>query len=342
VRHHDRLLTLILTGAVGLIVSLAFLQFSAPDLALTQISVEVVTTVLLLLALNLLPKISPRETGLWQRLAHGSFALAIGVAVAALAHAVLTRDFTTISHYHLAQSKPGGGGVNVVNVILVDFRGYDTFGEIIVLGIAGLAIVALLDSALRGAAGERLAAVRHGLRSPDAHPLILVVTTRILLPLALTAGAYIFLRGHNAPGGGFIAGIVIAIALIMQYMASGYAWASQRARLDPQAMIGGGIMLAGATGLAAWLFGRPFLTSAHGHVHLPLIGEVELASAVAFDLGVFMTVVGTVVVALATISRVEERAGVQPQPASPARPAAVLEEARRERAPSTSLSEERV
>jgi multicomponent K+:H+ antiporter subunit A len=340
-RHHDRLLTLILTGAIGVIVSLAFLQFSAPDLALTQISVEVVTTVLLLLALNLLPKASPRETGLWQRLAHGSFALAVGVAVAALAYAVLTRDFTTISDYHLALSKPGGGGANVVNVILVDFRGYDTFGEIIVLGIAGLAVVALLDSALRGAAGERLAAVRHGLRSPDAHPLILVVTTRILLPLALTAGAYIFLRGHNAPGGGFIAGIVIAIALIMQYMASGYAWANQRARLDPQAMIGGGIMIAGAIGLAAWLFGRPFLTSAHGYVHLPLVGEVELASAVAFDLGVFLTVVGTVVVALATISRVEERAGVKPQPPSPARPSAVLDEARRERA-STSLSEEKV
>jgi multicomponent K+:H+ antiporter subunit A len=341
-RHHDRLLTLILTAAVGLIVSLAFLQFSAPDLALTQISVEVVTTVLLLLALNLLPKVSPGKTSRWLKLAHASFALAVGVSAAALAYMVLSRDFASISDYHLAQSKPGGGGANVVNVILVDFRGYDTFGEIIVLGIAGLAIVALLDSALQGAAGERLAAVRHGLRSPDAHPLILVVTTRVLLPLALTAGAYIFLRGHNAPGGGFIAGIVIAIALIMQYMASGYAWASERARLGPQSMIGGGIMLAGATGLAAWLFGRPFLTSAHRHVHLPLIGEIELASAVAFDLGVFLTVVGTVLVALATISRVEERARVQPQPASTASPTTAQEEVSRERVRSSSLSEEKV
>src|SRR3546814_5882343 len=72
----------------------------------------------------------------------------------------MTRDFTSISAYHLAQSTPAGGGTNVVNVILVDFRGYDTFGEIIVLGIAALAIYALLDGALRGPAGKSLASWR--------------------------------------------------------------------------------------------------------------------------------------------------------------------------------------
>ncbi len=316
-RHRDRLFALVLTSAVGLIVSLVFLQFSAPDLALTQISVDVVTTILLLLALNLLPKTSPRETDIPGRLGRGGLAAAVGFGVGALAYAILTRDFQTISDYHLAEAKPAGGGTNVVNVILVDFRGFDTFGEIIVLGIAAVTIFALLDTALKGASARTLAAIRHGVQSMDVHPLILVVATRVLLPLALTVAVFIFLRGHNEPGGGFIAGLIVAIALIMQYLASGYAWASKRARMDSQALIGAGVAIAGLTGTASLLLGWPFLTSTYTYIDLPLIGEVEVASAVAFDLGVFLTVVGVVMVSLAQISRVEERVKHKPLPEGP-------------------------
>ena len=315
--HRERLLALILTSGVGLIVSLLFIQFSAPDLALTQISVDVVTTILLLLALNLLPKTSPVETNTAGRLARGGLAAAVGVGAGALAYAIMTRDFHSIADYHLAEAKPGGGGTNVVNVILVDFRGFDTFGEIIVLGIAAITIFALLDTALRGAAARTLDSIRHPVQSKDAHPLILVVATRVLLPLALTVAVFIFMRGHNEPGGGFIAGLIVAIALIMQYLASGYAWAAQRARIDSQAMIGGGIAIAGLTGLASLVLGWPFLTSTYTHIDLPLVGDVEIASAVAFDLGVFLTVVGVVMVSLAQISRVEERAEREPVPEGP-------------------------
>ena len=134
--HVSRLITLVLTSVVGLIVSVAFLQFSAPDLALTQISVEVVTTILLLLALNLLPRRSEPERSAAARWGSGAIAVVAGLGVAYLAYAVMTRDVSSISEYHVALSKPGGGGTNIVNVILVDFRGFDTFGEIIVLGIA--------------------------------------------------------------------------------------------------------------------------------------------------------------------------------------------------------------
>ncbi|HEX2150785.1 MAG TPA: hydrogen gas-evolving membrane-bound hydrogenase subunit E, partial [Stellaceae bacterium] len=316
VRHRDRLLVLVLTSIVGLIVSLAFMQFSAPDLALTQITVDVVTTILLLLALNLLPRTGD-EPASGTRWLHAAVAMVAGTGVGGLAYAVMTRNFETISGYYLAEAKPGGGGANVVNVILVDFRGFDTFGEIIVLGIAAVAIFALLDMALRGAAARRLATMRLPEQAADAHPLLLVVATRVLLPLSLTVAMYIFLRGHNAPGGGFIAGLVVAIALIMQYIASGYAWAATRARVDAQAMIGGGVALAGLTGIAAWYFGRPFLTSAHGHFYVPLIGEVELASAMAFDLGVMLTVVGAVLLSLRQISRVEQRAEHEPVPQGP-------------------------
>ncbi|GAA0568435.1 monovalent cation/H+ antiporter subunit A [Craurococcus roseus] len=316
--HRDRLLTLILTSVAGLVVSLAFVQFSAPDLALTQISVEVVFTILLLLALNLLPKETPPEPArLLRRARDGLLAAAAGIGAAGLAFAAMTRDVRSISEYHLAQSKPGGGGTNVVNVTLVDFRGFDTFGEIIVLCVAALAIYALLDGALRGEAARRLASMRQGEEAADAHPLLLVVATRVLLPLALTAGAYIFLRGHNQPGGGFIAGLVVAIALLMQSMASGYEWAARRRRVEAHTMLGLGVLIAGLTGAASFAFGRPFLTSAFGYFHLPVVGEVELASAIAFDLGVFLAVVGTVLLSLSQISRVQGRAERKPVPAGP-------------------------
>ena len=222
----------------------------------------------------------------------------------ALAYAVMTRDFQTISDYHLAEAKPGGGGTNVVNVILVDFRGLDTFGEIIVLGIAAITIFALLDTALKGAAARTLASIRSPEQSKDAHPLMLVVATRVLLPLALTVAVFIFLRGHNQPGGGFIAGLIVAIALIMQYLASGYTWAAERAKIDTQAVIGIGVAIAGLAGIGSLFLGWPFLTSTYTYLEWPLVGEFEVASAIAFDLGVFLAVVGVVILSLAQISRV--------------------------------------
>ncbi|MCX8101627.1 MAG: monovalent cation/H+ antiporter subunit A [Geminicoccaceae bacterium] len=311
--HHERLVALIVTSVVGLIVSLTFVWFSAPDLALTQLSVEIVTTVLLLLALNYLPPGSPRESAPVRRGRDVAIAALAGLGVTVLLYAILTSDFAlpTISAYHLAESKPGGGGTNVVNVILVDFRGYDTLGEIIVLGIAALAIFAVLDSTFRGAAVERLRTWSHAPEAADRHPMMLVVATRVMLPLALMVGVYIFLRGHNQPGGGFIAGLVVGVALIVQYMASGWAWARARTRVDYHALIGFGVLVATATGVGSWLFDRPFLTSSYGYLHLPLVGEVELATAMLFDLGVFSTVVGVVMLVLANMARVAARAEPQ-------------------------------
>jgi len=227
-----------------------------------------------------------------------------GLGMAGASWAMMTRDVESLSGYYLDNAVSGGGGTNVVNVILVDFRGFDTFGEITVLGIAALAIYALLDGSLFGRVGRRLSAWSPDLpQSADRHPMIMVVATRVMLPLAMLVGAYIFLRGHNQPGGGFIAALVVSIALIMQYMASGFGWAAQRVRINYHAMIGTGVLVAAATGIAAMVMEQPFLTSAFAHVHLPLVGEFEVASAMAFDTGVFLTVVGAVMLALANLSR---------------------------------------
>jgi multicomponent K+:H+ antiporter subunit A len=312
--QRNRLAVLILMGIIGLMVSVGFNYFSAPDLALTQISVEVVTIILLLLALNFLPNRTPVESGAARRIRDGAIALVGGVAAAALIYTILISDFpmTSISEYHLANSYKGGGGDNVVNVILVDFRGFDTFGEIIVLGIAALVIYALTETLLSGPVRARLLNRDYEeARAGDAHPLMMVVLTRVMMPIVLMVGVYIFLRGHNEPGGGFIAGLVVAIAVVMQYMASGFAWADKRQRYPYHGIIGAGVLAAGLTGIGAWFAGAPFLTSAFGYFRIPPMEEFELATAMGFDLGVFLAVVGAVMLSLESFSRLGRRAGTE-------------------------------
>ncbi|HUG46244.1 MAG TPA: monovalent cation/H+ antiporter subunit A, partial [Sphingomicrobium sp.] len=237
-----RYLALIFISAVGLIVALGFVHLSAPDLALTQVSVEVVTILLLLLALNLLPRQPPRVSGTLRRARDGVIGAAGGVAAGLAAWAVMTRSPNDpISSYHWEKAYSGGGGTNVVNVTLVDFRAFDTFGEIIVLGIAALGIFPLLETATRGVSGYRLTHWKfETVYSPERHPMMVVVATRLLLPLAILTAVYIFLRGHNMPGGGFIAGLVLSVAMLMQYMASGFEWADRRTRVTRHALIAWG------------------------------------------------------------------------------------------------------
>jgi multicomponent K+:H+ antiporter subunit A len=313
--HRNRLVALILTGVVGLLIAPLFAFFSAPDLALTQLTVEVVTLLLMLLALNFLPKETPVESRLSRKLRDAGIATIAGLGIGGLAYAMMTRQpaFDPISAFHWAQSKPGAGGTNAVNTIIVDFRGYDTFGEIIVLGIAALVIYALSESLLRSSAvTARLAAHPRNRESGDRHPMMLVVATRLLLPMAMMVGVYIYLRGHNLPGGGFVAGLVFAIAYLIQYMASGYDWSHGRQRYDHHVLIGWGVLFAALAGVGAWAFGLPFLTSGYTYVHLDPLEEFELATAAIFDLGVFLCVLGAVLLALASLSRLALRTGEGP------------------------------
>ena len=310
--HRDRVVALVLTGVVGLLIAPFFAYFSAPDLALTQISVEVVTILLMLLALNFLPKTTPAESPPLRRLDDAAVAGIAGLGIGWLAYAMMTRApaFDPISAFHLAQSKPGAGGTNAVNTIIVDFRGYDTFGEIIVLGIAALVIYALSETLLRSpAVTRRLGAIIPQREDGDRHPMMLVVSTRFLLPMAMMVGVYIYLRGHNLPGGGFVAGLVFAIAYLMQYMASGYVWSHARQRYDHHALIGWGVLIASLSGVGAWAFGLPFLTSGFEYVNIWPLEEFELATAAIFDLGVFLCVLGAVLLALASLSRLALRTG---------------------------------
>jgi len=299
--HRCRFVALMFASVVGLVVVLAFVRFGAPDLALTQLSVEVVTIVLLLLMLRFVPAEAPGEERGRRRWRDATVAAVAGGGVATLVYAMLSRPFETISGFHADNAVSGGGGTNIVNVILVDFRGFDTLGEIAVLAMAAFGVHALLG-------GLRLEPfAKRSLDTADRHPIMLEMLMRPLLPLALAVSVFILLRGHNLPGGGFIAGLVAAVAVMLQYLAGGIDFATARIRIDYVRMIAIGLTIAVATGAGSWVFGRPFMTSAFGYLEPPLIGKFEVASAMAFDLGVFVVVLSGVLLVLSELGGLSRR-----------------------------------
>jgi multicomponent K+:H+ antiporter subunit A len=132
---------------------------------------------------------------------------------------------------------------------------------------------------------------------------MLTLLIRGFAPVALLVAGWLFLRGHQLPGGGFVAGLVTAVVLSLLPLTSTRTATGANARTDLHRTAAAGLAIAGATGFGAWAFGRPFMTSAHGHVHLPIVGDVEWASAALFDLGVFLVVVGTVMLMLDGLGR---------------------------------------
>jgi multicomponent K+:H+ antiporter subunit A len=303
--HRIRMVSLLMLSIVGLMVSVAFTRFSAPDLALTQLTVEVATIILLMLALFFLPQSTPRESSSLRILRDVVISSTVGVIIASICYALLTRPLNSISEFFVANAKTGGGGTNVVNVILVDFRGFDTLGEITVLGIAALGIFKLLSRIpLYMPASDSEGRPW----SKDRHPILLACISQSLLPLALLVSAYIFLRGHNLPGGGFIAGLVTSIAFILQYMAHGTAWINERFDVNYRKIIASGIAIAMFTGVGSWFFDKPFLTTWFDYFDIPFVGKTELASAIVFDLGVYLTVVGATLMILASLGNMTANA----------------------------------
>ena len=299
VRHRERLEALVYLGVVGLAVSLTFGALSAPDLLLTQLLVEVASILLLLLALNFLPRRTARTDTPARRWRDAGLALGAGAGISTLVYAVLSRPRPdSLAPWFLDNAVPGAFGTNAVNVILVDFRAFDTLGEITVLGLAAVLVAALLPRA--GTAGTVDAP---GAAAGAGRSLMLEVTSRVMLPLTALVAVWFFLRGHNLPGGGFIGGLVLAIGLLLPYLGSGADWVERRSAPRFEAWIGWGLACATVTGLVSLALDHPFLTSAYLTPVLPVIEKLPIPSAMFFDLGVFLTVAGAAALALTRLGR---------------------------------------
>ncbi|GGA77504.1 monovalent cation/H+ antiporter subunit A [Brucella endophytica] len=335
-----RLTALAMLGGAGLVTCVTFAWASAPDLAMTQLLVEIVTMVLILLGLRWLPKrpageeMMPVETGPRLR-RHRDFLIAAagGGGMAFLAYAIMTRPVTSnIGDYFIEHAYTEGGGRNIVNVILVDFRGFDTFGEIAVLGVVALSVFALLRRFRP--APESIAAPRQqyiqnaddqmkaGRQAGDTLADYLAVPSVImqwLFPVIIVFAVYLFLRGHDLPGGGFAAGVALAAGFILQYMAAGIRVAESRLRILPLRWIALGLLIAAFTGMGSWVFGYPFLTEYIHYPVLPLVGEIPVTSALLFDLGVFLLVVGATVLVLVALAHQSVRSHRAARSAAPRR-----------------------
>ena len=329
---YHRLAAMIMVSVCGLMTCITFVWFSAPDLALTQLVVEVVTTVLILLGLRWLPRrieeVSPLPSSLRKarirRLRDLLLSVGVGGGMALLSYAMLTRQTPNdISSFYLSRALPDGGGSNVVNVMLVDFRGFDTLGEITVLMATALTVFALLrrfrppkeslelPNQQRQLAPDVVTDLVNPRSASDTalgFMMVPAVLVRLLLPIAFVVSMYLFIRGHNQPGGGFVAGLVMSVAFILQYMVAGTQWVEAQMSLRPLRWMGTGLLFATVTGLGAMAFGYPFLTTHTAHLHLPLLGDIHVASALFFDIGVYAVVVGSTLLILTALAHQSVRA----------------------------------
>ncbi|WP_280331906.1 Na+/H+ antiporter subunit A [Nocardia wallacei] len=312
----NRLASVLLVGVTGYGCGVIFALHGAPDLALTQFLVETLTLVIFVLVLRKFPaEIEPdRATAFKARRA--LLAALVGAAVAVLAaFATASRGTEPIWH-RIPQAAYGfGGGKNAVNVLLVDIRAWDTLGEISVLVVAATGVASLMFRSRRFGTLPRVADAPGYTPDPDraywlpASPLlaprhrsmVLAMTTRLVFPTLMVLSAYFFFAGHNAPGGGFAGGLTAGLALVLRYLAGGRYELAEALPVDAGHVLGAGLALSAGTATGSLLLGAPPLSSAIVEVTLPLLGHVKFVTALLFDLGVYLIVVGLVLDALRSL-----------------------------------------
>jgi len=309
---------LISLSVAGFLITFYFVLYRAPDLALTQILVEAVTLILILLLLGRFPKSAERGEIVQQssRLRGGmNFVIALGVGCLMT---LLTLWFTAhpppelLGHLISQNTVELAAGTNAVNTVLVDFRGFDTLGEITVLVIAMLGGLGLLmrrkrtpEEYRQGPMGPPGSGIDHptdieatrlnAIAAPtDRGPrsFILEAMTRLAFFFINVFAVYLLLRGHNLPGGGFIAGLATATSLVLLSLSLGLVELHRLIRFDPARLAAWGLLLATSTALAPMLFGHTFFEHFHWHWDVPLLGHLEVGTPLVFDAAVYLVVVG--------------------------------------------------
>jgi len=308
----NRLSAVIIVGVTGYTLAFIFALHGAPDLALTQLLTETIVMVIFMLVLRRMPasaewKQDPKMGRLRAWLSVGT---GLTVTVVAM-FAINARQSKPISEFMPDLAKEIGHGANTVNVLLVDLRAWDTFGEITVIIIAALGVASLIYRTQSFARASRRPILRvtgrrwlaAGVESEQAlnRSLMIDVSTRVLFPSMVALSFYFFFAGHNAPGGGFAGGLVAALALILRYLAGGRAELEETLPIDAGRTMGTGLFLSALAAVTPMFFGHPPLTSGYTSPEIPLIGKVSLPSALVFDAGVYLIVVGLTLYILSSL-----------------------------------------
>jgi multicomponent Na+:H+ antiporter subunit A len=346
VRADKRFLAVLMVSITGYGIALLFALQGAPDLAVTQLLVETIMLVAFILGMRRLPPQLRDRTGGRYRVVRIAVALAFGAAavLAGLA-AMSAREAAPVSLGFPELAYAGGGGLNVVNVTLVDIRAWDTFGEIAVLALAATGIASLIfirqrygelgpvDSVETGSVGRvrgvealsrdaaELAVARTFATlardawlvagrtlAPERRSIIFEVVTRLVFHSMIVLSVYLLLAGHNFPGGGFAGGLLAGLALTVRYLAGGRFELHEATSASPGALLGTGLATAALSGAVPLAFGGQVFQSAIIELWLPVFGDVKFVTSTLFDIGVYLVVVGLVVDVLRSLgARVDEQ-----------------------------------
>lgn len=332
VRANKRFLAVLMVSVTGYGIALMFALQGAPDLALTQMLVETIILVAFVLAMRSLPAGLRDRTGGKYRVVRILIGAAFGITMIFVGiYAMGARVAAPISLEFPKLAYEGGGGLNVVNVTLVDIRAWDTFGEISVLAVAATGVASLIfvrsrGERLRAASmvpegsvgrrtgvernsrdGARLATVRRfadisreawlvagRTLAPERRSIIFEVVTRLIFHSLIIFSVYLLLAGHNLPGGGFAGGLTAGLALVLRYLAGGRFELSEAAPVSPGTLLGAGLATAAVSGLVPLLLGGQVFQSAIIEVWLPVFGDIKFVTSTLFDIGVYIVVLGLV------------------------------------------------
>ena len=331
-RATHRLAAVLLVGATGFGMVVLFAFHGAPDLALTQALVETVTIVVFVLVLRRLPQKIAQHNKPVRRGRRIIIGTLVGVTMGLVGFIALgARQAGTLSEELARLAVEEGHGLNVVNVMLVDIRAWDTMNELSVLivvatGVASLIFVTgrnftiprLRESRGRRQGRERVQLVddphtsnsvddggegddrQHSwllggkTLSPENRSIILEVLVRLIFHPAIVVSIFLLFAGHNAPGGGFAAGLVAGLALIARYLAGGRYELGETIPIGPGVLLGAGMLLATGTAVGSLFLGADVLTSAYFSAELPVLGYVSFGTSTLFDVGVYLVVIGVV------------------------------------------------
>ncbi|WP_258803855.1 Na+/H+ antiporter subunit A [Pseudarthrobacter sp. NS4] len=332
VKANKRFLAVLMVAVSGYGIALMFALQGAPDLALTQMLVETIILVAFVLAMRSLPPELRDRTGGKYRVVRVIIGLAFGTTmVFAAIFAMGARTAMPVSLEFPQLAYEGGGGLNIVNVTLVDIRAWDTFGEITVLALAATGVASLIFIRGRGdriqtsvniAEGTvgRLHGVDPGSRdgaalaisrrfaasardawlvagrtlAPERRSIIFEVVTRLIFHSLLIFSLYLLLAGHNLPGGGFAGGLTAGLALTIRYLAGGRFELREATPVSAGALLGIGLAVAAASGAVPLLLGGQVFQTAIIEIWLPVFGDIKFVTSTIFDIGVYIVVVGLV------------------------------------------------